>query len=47
MNPRAVQVIVHALMIVVVPMQFWAAALSSSAGIFIASMVIRRFENGR
>lgn len=41
MNPKIVQVAVHAVMIIAVPMQFWAAALSSSLGILVARMIWR------
>lgn len=42
MNPRMVQALVHAAMIIVMPMQFWFAAFTSSAGIIMAKLLIGR-----
>lgn len=42
MNPMVVQVLVHAAMIIAMPMQFWFAALTSSAGIVTARLLIGR-----
>lgn len=42
MNPARVQVVVHAAMITVMPMQFWFAALTSSIGIIAARLILGR-----
>lgn len=41
-NPVLVQTLVHAAMIIAMPMQFWFAALTSSAGIITARLLIGR-----
>ncbi len=40
MNPAKGQVVVYSTMIICMPMQFWAAALSSSLGILTAKIIL-------
>lgn len=44
MSPAVVQVVVHSAMVICMPMQFWAAALSSSLGILTARIVLEMVD---
>lgn len=44
MSPTTVQALVHATMIIIMPMQFWFAALTSSAGILAAKLLMEAID---